>query len=124
MMSLKPSDVDAYIAAFPLDVQKIMEQVRAIIKKAAPESKEIISYGMPAFRQKGILVYFGGHKNHIGFYPTAKGIEEFKKELSGYKSSRGAVQFPLDKPMPLDLISKIVKFRAKQDAEFTKVKKK
>jgi uncharacterized protein YdhG (YjbR/CyaY superfamily) len=124
MITTKAVSVDEYMAKYPNDVQSIMEQVRDTIKKAAPNSEEVISYSMPAFRQNGILVYFGGFKNHLGFFPTAKGVEAFKKELSAYKGAKGSIQFPYDKPMPLDLISRIVKFRAKQDSEKTKAKKK
>ncbi len=120
----KPVDVDEYILGFPEETQKLLEEIRAIIKKAAPKAEEVISYSMPAFKQNGILVYFAGYKNHIGFYPTSSGILNFKEELSNYKSSKGAVQFPLDKPLPLKLITKIVKFRAVEDLKKSKTKKK
>lgn len=107
----QPETVDEYIARFPPDVQAIMQQIRAVIKESAPGVVEKISYQMPAFVLKGTLVWFGGHTHHIGFYPTGEGIEVFKEELSGYKFSKGAVQFPLDKPIPFDLIRKIVKYR-------------
>lgn len=107
----KPVDIDEYIAGFPTETQKALQHVRAIIKEAAPQAEEVISYSMPAFRLNGILVYFAGYKNHIGFYPTASGIKMFKDELSIYKNSKGAVQFLLDKPIPAELITKIVKFR-------------
>jgi len=106
-----PATVDEYIAQFPEDVQSIMQQIRAVIHEAAPDVVEKISYQMPAFHYKGVLVWFGGHTNHIGFYPTGEGIEAFKGELSGYKYSKGAIQFPLGKPMPFDLIRRIVKYR-------------
>ena len=109
--SSKPSSVDEYIAQYPPDVQTIMNQVRSVIKEAAPAAKERISYGMPGFYLNGMLVWFGGHKNHIGFYPTGEGIEVFKNDLARYKTSKGAVQFPLDEPMPYDLIKKIVRYR-------------
>ncbi len=105
------STIDEYTAGFPKDVQKIMEQVRATIKKAAPEAEEKISYAIPTFLLNGNLVHYAAFKNHIGFYPTPTGTEEFKKELSVYKTGKGSVQFPLDQPMPLDLITRIVKFR-------------
>jgi uncharacterized protein YdhG (YjbR/CyaY superfamily) len=108
--------IDEYIATFPPDVQKILETVRQTIRKAAPEAKEKISYQIPTFALHGNLVHFGAWKNHIGFYPASSGIKTFRKELSGYKGSKGAVQFPLNEPMPLSLISKIVKFRVKENA--------
>ena len=110
-----PKNIDEYIADFPKDVQKILEQVRATIKKAAPAAEEKISYGIPTFTLNGNLVHFGGFKNHIGFYPTPTGTETFEKELSVYKTGKGSVQFPLDKPMPLRLITQIVKFRVQKN---------
>lgn len=118
MKTVKPANIDAYIAAFPEDVQKVLEQVRLTVRKAAPGTEETISYGMPAFRYKGrIIIYFAGYKNHIGFYATPSGHTAFVKELSKYKQGRGSVQFPLDKPMPLNLIARMVKFRVQQRAE-------
>jgi len=108
-------DVNEYIAGYPKVVQKLLEQMRTTIKRAAPDAKEIISYGMPAYKQNRVLVYFGGHTSHIGFYPTSSGIREFEKEFSGYKYSKGAVQFPIDEPLPLELVTKIVEFRLKED---------
>lgn len=122
-MMIKPANIDEYIQSFPEAAQKILEQLRAAIKKAAPKAVEVISYSMPAFKQNGVLVYFAAYKNHIGFYPTPSGIETFKEELSKYKSSKGAVQFPIDKPLPLTLIIKIVKFRAAKDMEKINAKK-
>lgn len=118
----KPENIDEYIGGFPNDVQEILEKVRMTIQKAAPDAKEKISYSMPAFEQNGIVVYFAAFKNHIGLYALPSGHEEFKAELSKYKSGKGSVQFPLKDPMPYDLITKIVKFRVKQNLE--KVKKK
>jgi uncharacterized protein YdhG (YjbR/CyaY superfamily) len=115
-------NTDEYIAGFPKDIQKILEKIRTTIKKAAPKAEEIISYQMPAFKLNGILVYFAAHKKHIGFYPTARAIEKFKKELSIYKGARGSVQFPYDKPIPYELISDIVKFRVKENLEKVKIK--
>ena len=109
--------IDEYIADFPEDVQKKLQQVRATIKKAAPIASEAIKYGIPTFVLNGNLVHFGGFKKHIGFYPAPNGIEAFKKELSRYAGAKGSVQFPLDEPMPLALIAKIVKFRVKKNAE-------
>ncbi len=118
MKAVKPANINAYIAAFPTNIQKILEQVRLTVRKAAPGAEETISYGIPAFRYKGrVIVYFAGYKNHIGLYATPSGHAAFAKELSKYKQGRGSVQFPLDKPMPLNLISKIVKFKMKQQAE-------
>jgi uncharacterized protein YdhG (YjbR/CyaY superfamily) len=119
----KPINVDDYIAAFPIDTQKLLEQMRATIKKAAPKAEEVISYGMPAYKSNGMLVYFAGHKNHIGFYPTSSGIANFQKELSMYKGAKGSVQFPLDKTLPLSLISKIVKFRLNENSDKANSKK-
>jgi len=121
-----PKNIDAYIANFPKNVQEILSELRAIIRDAAPEAEEAISYQMPTFRFKGNLVHFAAHKNHIGFYPTPSGIEKFKKELSVYGGAKGSVKFPIDKPLPFDLISKIVKFRVAENLEkaATKTKKK
>ena len=110
-----PTTIDEYISQFPEDVQHLLVKIRAVIKESAPEAVEKISYQMPAFYLKGNLVWFGAHQHHIGFYPTGSGIEAFKEELSAYKWSKGAVQFPLDKPMPYELISKIVKFRVTEN---------
>jgi len=113
--NVKIIGVEEYISKFPEDIQKILQQIRAAIKKAAPKSVEIISYGMPAFKQNKVLVYFAANKNHIGFYPTANPIKAFSKELASYKTSKGAIQFPLNKKIPLTLISKITKFRVEED---------
>lgn len=117
MIASKPTTIDEYIADFPADVQKILQEVRTTIKKAAPDAQEKISYAMPTFTLKGNLIHFAAFKNHIGLYPTPNGIEEFKEELSAYKGAKGSVQFPIDKPMPLDLITRIVKFRVKKSLE-------
>lgn len=125
MQTNKANTIDEYIAAFPKEVRQILEQVRATIKKAAPEAEETISYAIPTFKlNNSYLVYFAGFKNHVGFYPAPVGMETFKKELSVYKQGKGSVQFPLDKPMPLSLITKIVKFRIKENTEKNKLKKK
>lgn len=108
--------IDEYIKSFPKNVQKILEQVRQAIKKSAPEAQETINYQIPTFKLNGNLVHFAAFKNHIGFYPAPSGLKAFKKELSDYKSSKGSVQFPLDKPIPLSLIKKIVKFRVKESS--------
>ncbi len=116
--------IDEYISGFPKEVQGILEQIRNTIKKAAPEAEECISWEMPTFKQKGNVVHFAGHKNHVGFYPGASGVEVFKEELTDYKTSKGAIQFPLNKPMPLKLIAKIVKYRVKENQEMAAAKKK
>lgn len=116
--------IDEYIATFPADVQAILQKVRETIHKAAPEATEAISYQMPTFKLNGNLVHFAAFKNHIGFYPVPSGIEKFKKELSTYKGAKGSVQFPLDRPIPYTLISKIVKFRVKENLEKAKAKRK
>ena len=114
MKGMKPAaSVDEYIAAFPKEVQQLLSQMRKTIKTAAPKAEELISYGMPVYKHNGVLVYFGGYKNHIGFYATPTGHEAFKKEFSKYKTGKGSVQFPSDKPLPLGLITRIVKFRVK-----------
>lgn len=119
----KPKDIDDYISRFPEDVQVALEKVRATIRKAAPKAEEIISYQMPAFKQNGMLVYFAGWKTHIGFYPVSSAIRAFEKELSVYDGAKGTVKFPLDKPLPLGLISRMVKFRVKENLEKLKIKK-
>jgi len=111
-------DVNEYIALFEAPVQILLKQIRSFIREAAPEAKEEISYGMPAYRQKAVLVYFSAAKKHIGFYPTGSGVAAFADELTelGYKFSKGAIQLPLNKPLPKDLIQRIVRFRIQDDA--------
>ena len=116
------ASIDEYIASFPEETQKILEELRATIKAAAPGGEEKISYQMPAFALKGNLVYFAAFKNHIGFFPTASGIEAFKKELSIYEGSKGTVRFPIDKPLPLKLIRKIVRFRVAENLKKAELK--
>ena len=116
--------IDEYIATFPKDIQKILQEIRAAIHATAPEAAEKISYQMPTFYLNGNLVHFAAFKKHIGFYPVPSGIEAFKKELSVYAQGKGSVQFPLDKPMPIPLIKKIVKFRAAENMKKTKPAKK
>ena len=118
------NSIDEYIGTFPQEIQILLEQVRTTIKQAAPEAEEAIKYAMPTFVLNGNLVHFAAFKNHIGFYPVPSGIEAFKKELSVYKGAKGSVQFPLDKPMPLKLISEIVKFRVNENQLKAKAKKK
>jgi uncharacterized protein YdhG (YjbR/CyaY superfamily) len=120
-----PTTIDEYIAGFPPDVQEILQKIRAIIRKAAPGAEEAIKYQMPTFVLHGNLVHFAAFKNHIGFYPVPTGIEAFKRELAAYESGKGSVQFPLDQPIPYGLISKIVKFRVRENlAKAAKGKKK
>ena len=117
MKTAQAENIDDYVAGFPKDVQKQLEEIRSTIRKAAPEAEEAMSYAIPTFKLNGNLVHFAAFKSHIGFYPTPGGIEAFKKELSVYESAKGSVQFPLDQPLPLSLISKIVKFRVKENLE-------
>ena len=109
------TSIDEYIAAFPEETQKILEELRAVIKAVVPEAKEKISYQMPTFDLNGNLVHFAAFKNHIGFYPTPSGIEAFKQELSGYTGAKGSVQFPINQPLPLDLIRRIVEYRVAEN---------
>ena len=122
--SKEVKSIDDYINQFSDETKSKLELIRKAIQSAAPKSVEIISYGMPAFRQNKTLVYFAAYKNHIGFYPTASPIKVFSKELKNYKTSKGAIQFPLDKKLPLTLISKIIKYRVKEVEETFKTKKK
>lgn len=122
---IKPAKtVDEYIKKFPSEVQVVLQKLRKTIKAAAAGSEEMISYMMPAYKYKGVLVYFGAYKTHIGFYPTAGGITAFIKELSGYEVSKGTIRFPVNTPLPFDLISKIVKFRMKENEEKFAIKNK
>lgn len=121
MNSQKTDSINSYIETFPENVQEILQELREIIKKTAPNSEESISYGMPAFKLNGKpLVYFGGFKNHVGFYALPSGNEVFQKELSNYKTGKGSIQFPLEKEMPWKLIEKIVKFRMEEINQKTK----
>ena len=116
-MIRKPETIDAYIAAFPVQIQEILAQLRSAIQNAAPEATEAIKYAMPTFIFHGNLVHFAAFKNHIGFYPAPSGIVAFEKELSVYKRGKGSIQFPIKQPMPLDLIAEIVKIRMKQQLQ-------
>ena len=111
----KYESVNEYIAGFPADVRKILTKIRRTIRKAAPKAREKIAYGIPTFTLNGNLVHFAAFKNHIGFYPDPSGIETFARELSPYESAKGSVQFPLDRPIPYDLITRIVKFRVQEN---------
>jgi len=110
-------DIDGYISQFPADVQAVLEKVRATIRRAAPDAKEIISYQMPAFKQYGILVYFAAWKKHIGLYPPITGNKTLEEAVARYAGPKGDLQFSLDEPMPIDLIERIVKLRVKEDNE-------
>ena len=107
-------NIDEYIATFSQNTQTALQQTRKAIKDAAPQAEEVISYSMPAFKQNGILVWFAAFKNHIGFFPKVSAMEAFKEKLAGYQTSKGTIRFPLDKPIPTDLIKEIVKFRVKE----------
>ncbi|OIQ63649.1 hypothetical protein GALL_548100 [mine drainage metagenome] len=114
---IKFKTVDEYFSSLPAGTREILEVMRGTIKQEAPIAREVISYNMPAFKAHGVLVYYAAHQGHIGFYPTSTPIEVFKSELSAYKFSKGAIQFPIDNPLPVDLIRRMVKFRVQQDAE-------
>jgi uncharacterized protein YdhG (YjbR/CyaY superfamily) len=119
-----PKNIDEYIAGFPPDVQEILEKIRMAIRKAAPDAEETIKYQIPTFTLKGNLVHFGAFKKHIGFYPTSTGTEKFRNELSVYEGAKGSVKFPLDKPIPFDLIGEIVKFRVRENLDRAEAKQK
>jgi len=123
MKTTQAENIDAYIAGFPEDIQKRLESMRATIKKAAPEAEEDIKYAIPTFTLNGNLVHFAAFKNHIGFYPAPTGIEAFKKETAPYEAGKGSLQFPLDKPLPLALVSKIVKYRVTENLKKAVAKK-
>ena len=115
--------IDEYVAGFSAEVRSRLQKIRATIRQAAPDAEEAIKYRMPTFTLQGNLVHFAAFKRHIGFYPTSSGIRRFKKELSNYEGAKGSVRFPLEKPVPLALISKIVKFRAKENLQRAKAKR-
>jgi uncharacterized protein YdhG (YjbR/CyaY superfamily) len=112
-----PTTIDDYIAGFPDETRKILERVRQTVRRQAPGAEEVISYKMPTFKLKGNLVHFAAFKHHLGFYPTPTGTEKFQKELAPYKSGKGSIRFPFDKPIPYDLIGRIVAFRVKENFE-------
>ena len=124
MEPIKPANIDQYIAAFSSETREKLEQIRSLVRNLAPQAEEVISYGMPAFKLNGILVYFAAFKNHIGFYPLASGIEWFREDLSEYKWAKGSIQFPLSRPLPLDLITKILAFRIHENLQKRKNRKK
>jgi uncharacterized protein YdhG (YjbR/CyaY superfamily) len=119
-----PKDIDDYIASFPRDVQEILEKIRMAIRKAAPDAEERIAYQIPTFTLNGHLVHFAAFKKHVGLYPAPRGNEQFKEELSRYAGGRGTVQFPLDEPIPFDLIRRIVKFRVEENLKRAEAKAK
>ena len=114
MEKSKSTTIDEYIANFPLEVQEVLEKVRHIIRTEAPDAKETINYQIPTFQLRGNLVHFAAFKKHVGFYPTPSGIAQFAAELSEYESAKGSVKFPLDKPIPYDLIARITRFRVQE----------
>ena len=117
MDKTRPKTIDEYIAGYPEDVQRLLQRMRLTIRKAAPKAEERISYSMPAFDQDGILVWFAAFKEHIGLYPKTSAITAFKKDLSNYEVSKGTVRFPMDQPLPLSLVSRIVKYRIKENQD-------
>ena len=119
---IKPKNIDEYIAGFPQDVQAVLEKIRATVRKAAPDAEETIKYEMPTFMFNGNLVYFAAFKKHIGFYPPPTGLEKYKAEIASYAGPKGSLIFPLDKPIPYDLIHEIVKFRVKENLERVEAK--
>lgn len=123
-MTTKFSSVEEYFASQPTEVQAMLQEMRNTIRQAAPKAQEVISYNMPAFKMHSVLVYYAAAKEHLGFYPTAAPISVFADELAKYKTSKGAVRFPLDKPVPKGLIKKIVKYRLGEDEARAKAKKK
>ncbi len=124
MMNPKPTSVEEYFSWFPPDIQAKLHQIREALRIALPDAKEVISYHMPAFKTTEVLVYYAAAKSHLGYYPTSSGVEEFKKELAGYVTSKGAIQFPYDKELPLELITDIAQFRAEEAKFRAEMKKK
>jgi uncharacterized protein YdhG (YjbR/CyaY superfamily) len=122
-MRISVATVEEYIIQFPENVQKLLSELRTLVKQEAPQAEERISYGMPAYKYKGVLVYFAGYDRHIGFYPAASGIRQFQSELSPYKFAKGSVQFPLTEPLPEDLIRRIVQFRLRENEAKATAKK-
>jgi uncharacterized protein YdhG (YjbR/CyaY superfamily) len=122
--AVSPQNIDEYIANFPSDIQEILQEIRLTVSQAAPKASEKISYGMPTFTLEGNLVHFAAFKKHIGFYPTPSGTTKFQQEILAYKHAKGSIQFPLEEPMPLDLIVQIVKFRVEENLVKAAVKAK
>lgn len=123
MKTIKANTIEEYIDAHPANIKKLLKQMRSTIRKAAPDAEEAIKYGIPTLIQNGNLVHFAGYQNHIGFYPAPMGIEAFKSETAQYEAGKGTLQFPVDKPLPLDLVTRIVRYRVTQNNEKTKFKK-
>lgn len=123
MKTIKANTIDEYIDAQPANIKKLLKQMRTTIRKAAPEAEEAIKYGIPTFVQNGNIVHFAGYQNHIGFYPAPMGIEAFQRETAQYESGKGTLQFPIDRPLPLDMVARIVKFRVEQNNAKTNSKK-
>lgn len=122
---IKPAhSVEAYIAQFPLPTQRLLRQLRKTIRSAAPKAEECISYGIAGYKQNGVLIYFAGFQHHVSVYPAPRTDPAFRKELMGYKGGKGTVQFPLDSPLPLELVERMVRFRLKQNESKAAVKKK
>ena len=124
MMNPKPTSVEEYFSWFPPEIQSKLRQIQETLRAVLPDAKEVISYHMPAFKTTEVLVFYAAAKNHLGYYPTNSGVEEFKKELAEYVTSKGAIQFPYDKELPLDLIAQIAQFRAEQAKYQAELKKK
>lgn len=122
MKNRAPADIDEYIEDFPANVRKILQKIRKTIQKAAPDATEVISYQMPAFKLNRVFIYFAGYKKHVSVYPAPRGVAAFKKELAEYEGGKGTVQFPLDHPVPYDLITRIVKYRVEEDSASTRKK--
>ena len=124
MMNPKPTSVEEYFSWFPPEIQSKLRQIQETLRAVLPSAKEVISYHMPAFKTTEVLVYYAAAKNHLGYYPTNSGVEEFRKELAEYVTSKGAIQFPYDKELPLELIAEIAQFRAEQAKLRAELKKK
>lgn len=122
MKKTQVTNIDEYIADYPGDVQKLLQRIRKTIRKAAPGAKEAIKYGIPTFVLNRNLIHFAAYKNHIGLYPAPRGVEKFKKELANYEGGKGTIQFPLDQPIPFELITRIVMYRVSEDAKKAKNK--
>jgi uncharacterized protein YdhG (YjbR/CyaY superfamily) len=117
------ANVDEYLAGFTGEIRQKLDQLRALIRSAAPDAEEGIGYGMPAYKMNGILVYFAGTKSHIGFYPTGSGVAQFQHDLTGYSVSKGTIRFPIAQPLPVELIKRIVRFRLEENREKATLKR-
>lgn len=123
MPASKPQNIDEYISAFPADIQALLQSIRATVRKAAPEAEEDMRYGMPTFRWHGNVLYFAAYRNHIGVYPAPRENEAFREELAQYEGAKGTLRLPLDRPIPHDLIARIVRFRMKANRESAAAKR-